>query len=168
MFKSKIVFGIAAALILGSGWSVSALAATVNGDANASIVAAIGISQTTAMSFGNVIPHATLTDTVTVSTAGVRTTGANLTEAGGTVSQGVFAVTGSDKVFTITLPAGAATLNGSGGGTMTVDTWSSNPAATGTIVAGTATLNVGAVLNVGAAQTAGNYTGQYAVTVDYQ
>ena len=43
----------------------------------------------------------------------------------------------------------------------------STPSGSGTLVAGTATVNVGGTLNVGLNQAAGNYTGTYPVTVNY-
>jgi len=53
---------------------------------------------------------------------------------------------------------------------MTVNAFTSNPSGTGTLSSGgTQTLNVGATLNVAAAQTAGTYTNAtgVAVSVNY-
>ena len=50
---------------------------------------------------------------------------------------------------------------------MTVNAFASTPSGTGTLTLGTATVNVGATLNVAANQTAGSYTGTYPVTVNY-
>ncbi len=50
---------------------------------------------------------------------------------------------------------------------MTVDTFNDDAGATPTLVGGSDTFNVGATLNVGAAQVAGTYSGTFAVTVNY-
>jgi hypothetical protein len=52
---------------------------------------------------------------------------------------------------------------------MTVNAFSSNPSGTGTLTGGSEVLNVGATLNVGAAQPAGTYTNAagFTVTVNY-
>ena len=50
---------------------------------------------------------------------------------------------------------------------MTVNYFTSNPSGTGTLTGGAETINVGATLNVGAAQVQAAYTGTYTVTVDY-
>jgi hypothetical protein len=59
------------------------------------------------------------------------------------------------------------TFQTTGGTTMTVDNFTSNPSGTGTLAGGTQTLSVGARLNVGAGQVAGDYTGEFSVTVAY-
>jgi hypothetical protein len=52
---------------------------------------------------------------------------------------------------------------------MTVGSFVSNPASTGTLSSGgTGTILVGATLTVSASQTAGAYTGTFTVTVNYQ
>ena len=56
----------------------------------------------------------------------------------------------------------------SGGDTVTVDTFTDDTAGTGTLAGGSDSFNVGATLNLGANQPAGNYTGTYTVTVEYQ
>ena len=51
---------------------------------------------------------------------------------------------------------------------MTATTFTSDPSGTGTLTGGTQTLNVGATLNVAAAQPAGTYvSGAFDVTVNY-
>jgi hypothetical protein len=50
---------------------------------------------------------------------------------------------------------------------MTVATFTSTPATTGTLTAGAQTLTVGGTLSVGASQATGAYTGTYTVTVQY-
>ena len=85
---------------------------------------------------------------------------------GGTPAASSFDVTGEPgQVYSITLPS-SATLT-SGANTMTVDTFTHDSGATPSLVAGSDTFNVGATLNVGAAQAAGSYSGTFAVTVNY-
>jgi hypothetical protein len=89
-----------------------------------------------------------------------------VTDGTNSPTSGVFTVTGAAGIgFSITLPA-TATIT-SGVNTMTVNAFTSTPSGTGTLVAGTATVNVGATLNVAANQVAGSYTGTYPVTVNY-
>ena len=68
--------------------------------------------------------------------------------------------------YSITLP-GAATMT-SGGSSMTVNTFTSDPSGTGQLDAlGSQALSVGATLHVGAAQAPGTYSGTFDVTVAY-
>ncbi len=71
------------------------------------------------------------------------------------------------KRFDLVLPSGSITLNGSSGGTMTVDTFISSPSGTGiSASASTPTpFTVGATLHVGGNQTGGDYSGTFSVTV---
>jgi hypothetical protein len=138
-----------------AGMGSPALAASATGNASATIVTPIGITAGTALNFGTIDPGAGAGGTVTVFADGTAT-----------AYSGVAAVTGGT--------VSAVTLNGSGGGTMTVDTFNSytantaSTAGTGALSAGADTLSVGAVLHVGGSQTAGTYTGTYSVSVVYQ
>jgi hypothetical protein len=159
-----------------AGMGSPALAASATGNASATIVTPIGITAGTALNFGTIDPGAGAGGTVTVFADGTATAYSGVAAVtGGTVSAGTFNVTGSGTLaYNVTLPAAAVTLNGSGGGTMTVDTFNSytantaSTAGTGALSAGADTLSVGAVLHVGGSQTAGTYTGTYSVSVVYQ
>ncbi len=73
-------------------------------------------------------------------------------------------------ILTGTLPASATTITrASGSETMTVDTWTSTPDASGTLTSGTSILNIGGTLNVTGSQVAGTYTSgtAFTVTVNY-
>ena len=139
--------------------------------ATATIVSPIAIAKTVDMNFGNVAASAAL-GTVVLDPAGARsfTGGVTLPATAGTVTAASFTVTGTPGyTYAITLPAVALTIT-SGGPSMTVDTWTSNPTPTGTLVAGTSTLTVGATLHVGANQAAGVYgvpAETFTVTVNY-
>jgi hypothetical protein len=123
------------------------------------------------MNFGNVAVSATA-GTVVLTPAGSRslTGGVTLPTIAGTVAAASFNVTGANNyTYTITLPASALTIS-SGSNNMTVTSFTSNPATTGTLSAtGAQTLNVGATLNVNASQAAGTYTSgtPFTVTVNY-
>ncbi|MHB0969424.1 MAG: DUF4402 domain-containing protein [Thermoanaerobaculia bacterium] len=163
----KIFFAVAiAAVVLTPAAFAQTSATASNVPATATIVPGITIAQVTGLAFGDMLSPAGA-GTVTVDTAGARTS-AGVTLAGGTFNAATFDITGgANKTFSITLPAAAVTLT-SGGNTMTVDTFASNPTPTGTITGGgTATLAVGATLNVGAAQAQGTYNGVFDVTVAY-
>jgi len=165
--NTRLISGLAAAL-LAAVYSQSALAATDTGTANARIITPITVTEATQMNFGDIQPDAAAS-TVALSTAGVATpTGATVVT--GSPSQGVFTVGGTTgAAYSITLPA-TATLTGTGPA-MTVNGFNHDAGATPTIGAGnTSTLNIGATLSVAGSgtQTAGDYSGTYDVTVDYQ
>ena len=145
--------------------------ATATATATATIVTPISIAEVVNMNFGNVAVQTATGGTVVMTPAGVRSTtgGVTLPAINGTVTAASFTVTGNGTyTYAITLPASAVTLT-SGANTMTADTWTSTPTATGILTAGTQTLNVGATLNVAAAQAAGIYVSgtPFSVTVNY-
>jgi hypothetical protein len=145
--------------------------ATATATATATIVTPISIVEVVNMNFGNVAVQTAVGGTVVMTPAGVRsvTGGVTLPAVAGTVTAASFTVNGQGTyTYAITLPAAATTLT-SGANTMTADTWTSTPSATGLLAAGTQTLNVGATLNVAAAQAAGIYVSgtPFSVTVNY-
>jgi len=147
--------------------------ATATASASATIITPITIVKNVDMNFGNVAVSASLAGTVVLVPAGTRTTGGaggvTLPSTTGTVAGADFTVSGQGSyTYAITLPT---TVNiTSGSNTMTVNTFTSSPATTGTLsTGGTQDLKVGATLNVSAAQAAGTYTNSTAVpvTVNY-
>lgn len=170
MNKKLLVLGVSFALAAQTG-SI-ALAATVNGNADALVIEPLSIVENSAMDFGTVSggPGA---DTIVLDTAGARTvigTSAQII-ATGPGAAGNFTITGEpNQAYTVTFSA-SATLGDGGGNTMTVDTFTDNSPSP-LSGAGTDTLLVGGTLNIGASQAAGNYsttTGgtPYVVTVNY-
>jgi hypothetical protein len=144
---------------------------TATATATATIVTPISITKDVDMNFGNVAVQSTTGGTVVLSPAGVRTKtgGVTLPTTTGTVTAASFTVNGTGNyTYTITLPSTALTIT-SGANTMTVTTFTSTPSATGQLTAGAQTLNVGATLNVAAAQPAGTYVSAtpFNVTVNY-
>lgn len=140
-------------------------------DATATLITPISIVNDVAMDFGTVAGSATAGTVVMAATSG-----ADLTPTGGctvisgTPTAGKFTVTGEGtQAFTITLPASSITLTGSGGGDITVDTWTCSEASltTAALVGGTLVFYVGGTLNVGADEVAGTYDGSFNIVVDY-
>ena len=166
------VLAIASILIAGS--TASFAQATATASASATIVTPIAISKTVDMNFGNVAVSATIAGTAVLAPAGTRTTGGaggvTLPVTAGTVAAASFNVTGqASYTYAITLPT-TCTLSDGASHTMTVNAFTSSPSATGALsTGGTQTLNVGATLNVAAAQAAGSYTNATGVpvTVNY-
>jgi hypothetical protein len=169
MKKIAKFFTLAIIMVAFSASTFAQVSATAN--ASATIVSPIAISKTIDMNFGNVAASAAL-GTVILPPVGVRsaTGGVTLPATTGTVAAASFTVTGTaGYTYAITLPVAALTIT-SGGPSMTVDTWTSNPTPTATLVGGTSTLTVGATLHVGANQAAGVYgipAETFTVTVNY-
>lgn len=156
--------------ILGLGTSASAQT-TASATATATIVTPISITKQVDMNFGNVAVQTATGGTVVLATDNSRTKtgGVTLPVNSGTVTAAVFKVDGEGSyTYSITLPSSPLTIT-NGANNMTVSDFVSNPSGTGQLTAGTQTLNVGATLNVSAAQTAGVYVSStpFDVTVNY-
>lgn len=131
------------------------------------------LTNTTGLSFGAFV--AASGGTVTIATSGGRTrTGSViLVNQGGIAAAAQFTVSGTPgATFTITLPAdGTVFLSDGASGSMALNSFTSNPAPTASAGllsgGGTATISVGATLTVGNAQSPGNYSGSFNVTVNY-
>lgn len=166
--KERVVkLAVASAFALGgSTFGINAYAASATGNATATVIAPIAITNTADLAFGKFA--ASTGGTVVMDPAGARTaTGAVVLS---TVTPGAaasFDVTGDNNAtYAISLPA-SATIT-SGAVNMTVDTFTSTPSATGTLSAtGAQTVTVGGTLTVASAQAAGAYTGTFSVTVEY-
>jgi len=170
----KTVFLLASLFVMACGiQSVKAqigiASASASANANATIITPIAIAHVADLNFGNIVAGTGI-GTVIVDTEGDRTkTGDVILPSAtlGTVNAAEFTVTGlADATYAITLPT-SIDISETGGTTMTVDNFTSNPSRTGTLAGGTQTLSVGARLNVGAGQVAGDYTGEFSVTVAY-
>jgi len=165
-YTTKISAIAAVAAIALTGTQALAANAT-SGSASATIASPISIQETTGLSFGSVTAGITA-GTVTVAPAGGATYGGGVTNFGGGAVPAAFLVTGAvNTAYSVSMDL-SATLT-SGVNSMTVDTFATNLTNNaGTLSAtGTATVNVGATLNVAANQPAGAYTGTYNITVNY-
>jgi len=125
----------------------------------ATIITPIGIGNSVDLAYGNLAVNATAGTVLLPATLGTPTR----------VVTGGFTVTGqTNSAYTIGLPAnGVVTITGAGT-PMTVNNFvsslTSNVGNTGT---GSQDFYVGATLGVAASQTAGTYTGQFTVLVNY-
>ncbi|HTL06956.1 MAG TPA: DUF4402 domain-containing protein [Chitinophagaceae bacterium] len=162
---------VLAALVMLVSASTSFGQATATATATATIVTPISITKNVDMNFGNVAVQTGTGGTVVLTPAGARsiTGGVTLPVVNGTVTAASFTVDGQGTyTYAITLPSTDLTIS-SGSNSMIVNTFTSTPSATGALTAGTQTLNVGATLNVSAAQAAGVYVSgtPFNVTVNY-
>jgi hypothetical protein len=160
------------AIIMIAGFSTRLTAQeTATATATATIVTPIAITKMVDMNFGNIAVTGTA-GTVILDPAGSRaiTGGVTLPTISGTVAAASFDVTGNGEyTYSITLPSGDHTITESGSANMIVNAFTSNPSGTGALTSGAQTITVGATLNVGVAQVAGEYTNAtgFDVTVNY-
>lgn len=159
--KRAIVGAAIAALALNAP---AAHAASATGTATAKILRQITLTNTSALQYATIISGATAS-TVQVTTAGVRTCNAGLT-CTGTATAANFDVQGTSGAVVGISGDTTVTLNGSISGTMTSTLTYS--AASLTLGATGGSFQVGGTLSVGANQPAGDYTGTFNVTADYQ
>ena len=160
-------FTLSVAIFAFSNISFGQSSVTGTADAGANILKPIAIINTQDLDFGDIISQ-TAAFTVTVSTAGERSATNATAILNAVGKQAIFSVTGQEnQSFKVTLPANVSIKSGEN--SMNITGFNHNlgeyPALDGT---GNATLNVGAVLNVGAPQAAGVYTGTFDVTVAYE
>tara|TARA_R110000824_G_scaffold4308_7_gene20714 strand:- start:13625 stop:14116 length:492 start_codon:yes stop_codon:yes gene_type:complete len=140
----------------------AAEAATAAADAKANILAQVSVaSDGIALDFGTIVTGAAAS-TVSVSGGG-RACGAGLVCSGASSAAG-FNVTGTADQSVSVASDPSVTLN-SGSNSMTASIVSS--VSTLTLTGGTGSFNVGGLLNVGANQADGAYTGTFNVTVNY-
>ena len=149
---------------------------TANATATATIVTPITLANAgTDLSFGNVIPSATLAGTVVVAPDGTPTytnvTASASPSATATVTAAAFDVTGTPgAAYSVTLPVADVTLTGPTS-TMVANTFTNNPSGAALILdatLGTQSFTVGATLDVGINQAAGTYlSAPFTVTVNY-
>ncbi|WP_395327933.1 DUF4402 domain-containing protein [Novosphingobium sp. BL-8H] len=143
----------------------SALAATAQGTATATVIAPITLTHTSgaALAFGSFT--AGTGGTVAVNSAGVGSkTGGVVLVAGSTNTADAFTVGGdASRAFTIATTGSTVT---SGSNSMSFTTAASST--TGSLSSsGAASFTVGGTLTVAANQAAGSYTGSYDATVTY-
>jgi len=145
---------------------------SANATATGTIITPITITNAGDLNFGNVAVSAS-GGTVILTPAGSRTTTGGVTLPNfniGTVTAAHFDVTGTaGYTYAITLPSTPTTVT-SGSNSMLVNAFTSTPTTTGALDgSGEQTIDVGATLNVNAAQAAGTYESAtpFTVTVNY-
>ena len=141
----------------------AAHAAQATATAKAKILAPLTITNNSDLDFATIVSGAAAS-TVTVTPAGAPTCGSGLTCIG-TVSAAGFTLGGTS----------GASVGISGPATVTLTSGSNNmtaaltySATSVTLSSGAGTFSVGGTLNVGANQAAGNYSGTFNVTANYQ
>lgn len=153
---------LAAAAATAAFASTGAQAATATATAKAQILRQITVTKTADLDFGTIVTAAT-PSTVIVSTGGVRTCGVGLV-CTNAVSAGAFTIVGTTGA-TVTIASDPTVSLTSGANSMTATLLTS--AAT-RVLTGTDAFNVGGTLAVGGNQADGAYTGTFTVTVNYQ
>lgn len=143
-------------------------AASATGTAKAKILRQITLTNTSDLQFATIISGATAS-TVAVSTSGAATCGAGLT-CTGTTTAANFDIQGTNNAVVLVGGDANVTLTGSLGGTMNAALSYSTNSVTLTNGPGTVggSFQVGGTLSVGSNQTAGDYTGTFNVTANYQ
>ena len=160
--KVALLGAMAAAAMASTG----AQAATQPATAEVEIVAAVQLAINDTLDFGIIASGGAPATVQLLASDGTRTCGAGLTCAG-SPQRGRFTVSGATTgyVVAINVPA-STTLSAGGANTMSL---SLVPSTTSFLSAGLPVeFFVGGTLSVGANQAAGNYTGTYVVTADYQ
>ncbi len=137
--------------------------------ASAQIVVPITISKGSDLNFGSIV-RSTPGGTVVLAPSGaVTATGVTMFSGAGAVatSAAEYTISGeAGTAYVITLPADNAVVLSDGSNTMKLTAFTSN--ASGTFGAGSETFQVGATLNVGANQVAGDYVSPaFNVTIAY-
>ncbi len=146
-----------------------AAAATDNASGRAQVLRQLSIVNTGDLDFGTLLRGTTAGRVVINPGTGARTVTGGVIMAGGTPRSASFTVSGSaNRVIRISVTPGSTVLTNGTGGTMTVNTFRLNGSANRRLsAAGSATIRVGARLNVAANQADGAYTGTFNLTVDY-
>lgn len=148
---------------------LAVIAASSNVSATANLIPAIVITKNSDLAFGHLSPAA-VAGAVTIDPSSNRTqTGGIFLFTSNAGNSASFSLAGNNSaVYVVTLPS-IVTLTGPGGATMTANAFSSNPSGTGTFSSsGSASLAIGATLNVSAAQTTGAYVGSFVLDIEQQ
>ncbi len=165
-FNLKTLLAAGAVLAAAATMPQQAEAISASGNASASVLQALTVTQATALSFGSFEAGSGGTVSISVGNARSFTGGITLGPAPG--GRGEFTITGSTDAAISVDPISTITLtdqDGNGGSPMAV-TFDITGAPT-TLTGGSVTLNVGATLTVASGQAPSNYAGTYTVTVNY-
>jgi len=169
VIASLLVMTLSGNVMADGGGSTSAVPAT----ASATIVTPINIANDgVALQFGK-LASGTTSGTAQLSTDNKLTVNGGITKVStNATTVPTYTVTGeSGALYSVTLPGNNdVTLTLTGAEPMTVTNFTTNLSGDitdQTLTGGSVTFQVGATLNVNAAQVAGTYTGTYDVTVAY-
>ncbi len=157
------------------GFNLNSFAQVVqSASAAATIVSPINLMKINDLSFGNISVNS-YGGVVSISPAGTRSIngGITLPNTTGQVSPAAFSVSGMlGYTYSITLPSQVTITNtfGTGGETMMVDSFVSDPTSTGNLgTSGSQSLNIGATVHVAPNQVPGTYVSisPFNVSVNY-
>jgi Mat/Ecp fimbriae major subunit len=163
---NKMKLALAGAVIATGMVSNAAYAATEQANATVDVLAAVQINVIDTLDFG-VVAASAAGGTVTIGTGSNTPTASGVTAISGG-SRGSFQVTQATNGETIALSASNPTPLTSGANSIVL---SGLALSTNSIVFNSASLQtvyVGGTISLGASQPAGNYTGTFDVTADYQ
>lgn len=156
---------LAIALLAAPG---TALAATATTNATVVTIRPMTLVKTDDLDFGSLIASGSAGTVVINASTDVRTTTGGVTVAGGTPAAARFTGTGVLNLAAfITLPSSITLTRSGGTETMTVGSVTTNGGTTRLFIGSAIDVRVGGTLSVGANQVAGNYVGQFNVTVLY-
>jgi hypothetical protein len=163
LIKTKVA--LLGAMTVAAIASTGARAATQTANAEVDIIAAVQLAQNDSLDFG-VVASSTSAGTVALpADTNTRVCSAGVTCVG-TAQRGRFTVSGAASGFVVAITVPTSMTLSSGGNNMTL---ALTPSITSFTSAGTPReFFVGGSLSVSAGQAAGNYTGTYAVSADYQ
>ena len=162
------------AVLLLAAASLAFAAAATGQVCNATNDPSVAIARTADLQFGELGSTPSAGTAVIAAATGSRTVTGGVIGTGALYNAGAFAVLlcgpAGPKRFDLVLPAGAITLSGPAGATMTVDTFTSDSGPSNIVgdTSSPTTVNVGGTLHVGANQPPGDYTGTFTVIVARQ
>jgi hypothetical protein len=132
--------------------------------------AQLSLTTTRNLQFGSFV--ASGGGTITVDTNGARSRSGSVFLVPSSASSARLTVSDTDpanlnKIFDISLPAGATLDNGSGS-TMELSNFTSDPPGSSQFLGSGQAFTVGATMTVGAGQARGVYAGSFSITVNYE
>lgn len=142
---------------------------TESAQATATIHQHLSLSKNVDLAFGGIITDTDWgTVTIPANSAGTPNYSGLPAQLAATTAAAKFTANGQDgATFDITLPSTASITNGSH--SMTIDNFISSEGTNGVVLSGgSKEFYVGATLNIAAGQAAGQYTGNFNVTVTYE
>ncbi len=160
-------FALLALALLGCAASASAQRASASAGVGATIVGAIGLSNSHDLDFGSIVASSN-PGTVVLAANGERskTGGLSLSTQGSTPTAATFTAIGEPNyAYAVTLPQSVTLTRNGGAEMMTVQSLTTD--ASRTLGAGTETFHVGGTLQLGPAQAPGAYSGAFKVTIAY-
>ncbi|MCB2051660.1 MAG: DUF4402 domain-containing protein [Novosphingobium sp.] len=166
MIKSFRLGAAGAAIVAALGMSSMAHAAAQDtATAQVEILGALTLTADTALDFGQIAVNGAGTATLNPTTSNVTCT-ANLICVG-TPAAADFTVTGTtDATVGVTLPTTTVTLNGPNGDTISLASFTTD-SSTVTLTGGSGGFSVGGQLTIANGISAGNYSGTFNVSVEY-